>query len=193
MSVETVKYLSKEQVEKVFARITSKRDRAMFALMYLYGLRCTEAARLTFQDLRLEDRRLFVQAAKRGNSGEVSLGNDILRYLRAYLTERGNMPGALFLSRKGGKLSTRQIRRLFEGYAEKMPEDKRHPHVLRHSIAIHMVEQGEDVRLINQHLRQKSMQSTSVYVQIADKKRLEMQERALNGIGIARIESRERG
>jgi site-specific recombinase XerD len=187
MSAETTKYISKEQVEKLLAKIGGKRDRALFALIYLYGLRCTEAARLTLQDLRIEDRRLFVHAAKRGNSGEVVLGADILRLLRAYLTDRGAKPGALFLSRKGGKLSTRQIRRLFAEYAAKLPADKRHPHVLRHSIAVHMVESGEDLRFINQHLRQRSMQSTAVYVQIADKKRLEMQERALSGTGIASI------
>jgi site-specific recombinase XerD len=189
MSAETVKYISKEDVQKVFERIRSKRDRAMFGLMYYYGLRCQESSDLNLQDVRIEDRRIFVHAVKRGNSGEVALTSGIIRLLKAYLTERGTGPGALFVSRNHGRLSTRQIRRLFEGYAEraKLPEDKRHPHVLRHSIAVHMIEQDDDVRVVNVHLRQKSLQSTLVYLQIADKKRLERQERSLSGSGIARL------
>ena len=189
MSVETVKYISKEQVEKLFAKITAKRDKAMFALMYWYGLRCQEVVDLGVHDLRLNDRRLFIHAAKNGESGEVILKPESIKLLKAYLSERRELPGALFVSRKQGRLSTVQVFRLFQGYAiaAKLPVDKRHPHVLRHSIAIHLVEQGEDVRTIKEHLRQKNIENTMIYVRIADKKRLEMQERSLSGTGIARI------
>jgi site-specific recombinase XerD len=189
MSIETIKYCSKTDVERLMSKITSIRDRSMFGTMYFYGLRCQEIIDLSLQDLRIEDRRLFIHAAKGGESGEVILKPELIKLFKNYLTERGNLPGALFLSRNHRGVSRSLVFKLFQGYATaaKLPEDKRHPHVLRHSIAIHLVEQGEDVRSIKDHLRQKNIENTMIYVRIADKRRLEMQERALSGTGIASI------
>ncbi len=196
MNIETIKYLSAKETERVLSKITSTRDKALFTLMYLYGLRCVEAANLNLEDLRLNDGRLYIHAAKKGISGEVVLRKDVKRLLAIYIKERCACNGhtdAIFLSRKSrtgdGRLSTTQIYRLFRKYAEKakLPVYAWHPHVLRHSIAVHMANDGVNPAVVQAHLRHKKLENTMVYYQITDKKRHEFQALALAGESIARI------
>ncbi len=193
------KYISKEDVERVMSKISSARDKALFSLMYFYGLRCREVVTLNMDDLRIRDNRLYVHAAKNGISGEVILTSKTKRYLTAYLKERAvkermlSHCDALFVSRKSktgsGRLSTTQVYRLFRAYAEKakLPKDKRHPHVLRHSVAVHMADSGVDVAVVKEHLRHRKIDTTMIYFQITNRARHELQARALNGRYIAEI------
>ena len=193
---ETIKYLSTTQVEKLLSKIESLRDKTMFALMYLYGLRISEATGIKLDDLRLNDDRMFIRASKNGISGEQVLTKQAKKYLIPYLSQRKKLTDKnksksdiLFLSKKGGRLDNSQVFRLFKEYATiaKIPEDKRHPHVLRHSIAVHMAEDGVPVEYVQTHLRHRRIDNTMVYFQITSKKRHEMQEKALGGDSIARI------
>ncbi len=192
----TYKYISKEDVERVISKIVSKRDRALFSLMYFYGLRCAEAVALNMEDLRLRDNRLYIHAAKSGTSGEVVLTPKTKRYLSAYLKERAQQNGdceAIFVSRKSktgdGRLSTTQVYRLFREYAKKakLPKDKQHPHVLRHSIAVHMADSGVDVAVVKEHLRHRKIDTTMIYFRITSRARHELQAQALAGKYIADI------
>ncbi len=188
MSVETIRYFSPEETKRFFSKIKRKRDRALFFLMYTYGLRCIEAAGLDLEDLRLRDDRLYVHAAKNGKSGEVTLTREAKKVLDIYIKERAQQNGyhdALFLSRKSktadGRLSTTQIYRLFRYYAQKakIPKDKQHPHVLRHSIAVHMADSGVPQEHVKEHLRHRKISSTDDYFEITNKKRHEFQAKAL--------------
>jgi type 1 fimbriae regulatory protein FimB len=192
MATETIKYLTPQQVEKLISKINSPRDKAMFSLMYLYGLRISEATRITLDDLRLKDDRLFIHASKNGISGEQVLTKQAKKYLLPYLKERETMKPfekILFLSKKGGQLTNAQVFRLFQKYSKlaKIPEDKRHPHVLRHSIAVHMAEDDVPVEYVQTHLRHRRIDNTMVYFQITNRKRHEMQQKALNGENIAKF------
>ncbi len=188
MSVATIKYFSPEETTRFFSKIKSTRDRALFFLMYTYALRCVEAAGLDLDDLRMRDDRLYVHAAKNGKSGEVTLTREARNVLEIYLKERAQHTrhhAALFLSRKSktgaGRLSTTQIYRLFRQYAQKakIPRDKQHPHVLRHSIAVHMADGGVPQEHVKEHLRHRKISSTDDYFEITSKKRHEFQARAL--------------
>jgi len=190
------KYISTEDVERLISKITDQRDKALFSLMYLYGLRCIEAVSLNISDLRMRDSRLYVHAAKHGISGEVILSAKAKRALQAYLKERTARNGhcdALFLSRKSktgtGRLSTAQVYRLFRKYAKKakLPQDTWHPHVLRHSVAVHMADSGVDVAVVKEHLRHRKIDTTMIYFQITNKARHELQAKALSGKYIANL------
>ena len=67
---QTIKYLTPTELKKFLNKINKDRDKAMFYLMYLYGMRCSEVVRLTIQDLRLNDNRIFITASKNGISRE---------------------------------------------------------------------------------------------------------------------------
>jgi site-specific recombinase XerD len=198
MPLQTIKYLSPDEVKKLFKKIEGNRDKALFYLMYLYGLRCSEAVGLTMQDLRMNDDRVFIRASKNGISRENILDKTAKKLLSVYLKEREeilkkskvrNEAESLFLSRKLGQLTTTQIYRLYHKYSThaKLPEDKRHPHTLRHSIAVHMADSGVPVERVKDHLRHRKIDSTMVYFQITSKKMLENQAEDLAGEFVVKI------
>jgi integrase len=80
----TVKYLTPTEITKLFSKIKSERDKALFGMMYYYGLRCSEASRLTLKDLRIEDMRIFIQASKNGISGEYALSKEARKLILPY-------------------------------------------------------------------------------------------------------------
>ncbi len=183
---ETVKWLTPAQLETLFSKIEAKRDKALFFAMYTYGLRCIEASRLRLSDVRLEDDRIYINAAKNGKSGEFLLSKKVKRQLVVYLKERGTREGALFLSRKKNNdraLSTMQIYRLFQKYAKKarIPKDRHHPHVLRHSVAVHMADSGVPQEHVRELLRHRKISSTDIYYEITNKKRNEFLAEAWEG------------
>jgi site-specific recombinase XerD len=196
VGLRTIKYLSPDETKRFFAKIVSTRDKALFFVMYTYGLRCLEASLLDLANLRLKDGRLYITAAKHGISGEVVLTREARRVLDAYLKERNKRPAhttALFVSRKSrmtnGRLSTTHIYRLFQQYARqaKLPLDKQHPHVLRHSIAVHMADGGVPQEHVKEHLRHRKISSTDEYYEITNKKRHEFQARALASEFVVKI------
>lgn len=198
MPVQTIKYLTPEEIKRLFTKIEDGRDKAIFYLMYLYGLRCSEVVRLTTQNLRMNDDRIFITASKNGINRENVLDKTAKKLLVRYLKEREkilanskvkNESTVLLLSRKLGNLTTTQIYRLYHGYATKakIPEDKRHPHALRHSIAVHMADSGVPVERVKDHLRHRKIDSTMVYFQITSKKMLENQAQDLNGEFVVKI------
>lgn len=194
---ETIKYFTTPETEKFLSKIVEIRDKAMFCLMYYLGLRCTELVNLKIEDLRLEDGRIFIRAAKNGVSGEYVLPKECKKLIKDYLPIREAkikkmrlQTSTLFISNKGGTLTTRQIHRLFQTYCKKArikDESKHHPHTLRHSIAVAMANSGTPVEVVQIHLRHRKIDSTMVYFQISNQRRHEMQEQALAGAWVARV------
>ena len=94
----TIKYLTQEETARLFSKIKSKRDRAMFNVIYKYGLRASEAGLLKIEDVDLERRRIKIWRLKGGVSGEYGIFSDTARLLKAYLKER-----EVDFMQKGGK------------------------------------------------------------------------------------------
>src|SRR5215831_19209125 len=95
------KYLTQDELQRFFKVITSPRDRALFALIYHYGLRVDEAAALTVEDIDLKNHRIRIRRLKNGMGGEKPLWRHTAKLLRAYLRVRGNVPPYLFIGRQG--------------------------------------------------------------------------------------------
>ena len=79
------KYLTQDELQRFFKVITSTRDRAMFALIYHYGLRVDEAAALTVEDIDLKSHRIRIRRLKNGIGGEKPVWRHTAKLLRAYL------------------------------------------------------------------------------------------------------------
>ncbi len=179
-NLKTIKYLTQEEVSRLFSKIHDKRDRAMFNVVYKYGLRASEVGLLKIDDVDLERRRIRIYRLKGGVSGEYGVFSDTARLLKAYLKTRENdFHSALFLSRKKNALSRKTIDDLFREYARKakLPKDKRHAHTLRHSIAVHMLDAGHTQEEVKDQLGHKYIQTTDVYAAISGRKRQQIHER----------------
>jgi site-specific recombinase XerD len=105
--------------------------------------------------------------------------------LRAWLKVRP-VDGSdyLFTSQKGGRLDRTQFFRVFQAIAEAagLPAEKRHPHVLKHSLASHLIAGNVNLALVRQALGHRSISSTMVYVGTTDAQAAEAVQAALMGV-----------
>jgi len=126
------KYLTQDELRRFFQAIDSSRDRALFAVIYHYGLRVDEATQLTTEDVDLKNHRLRIRRLKNGLGGEKPLWRHTAKPLRAYLRVRTDAGPYLFTGREG-PLKKRRVQDLFTAYAKKAGIEGRSVHALRHN------------------------------------------------------------
>jgi site-specific recombinase XerD len=110
---------------------------------------------------------------------------DEVAALRSWLKVRpADGSGFLFTSQKGGRLDRTQFFRIFQAVAEVagLPAEKKHPHVLKHSLASHLVASNVNLALVKQALGHRSISSTMVYVGTTDAQAAEAVQSALMGV-----------
>lgn len=174
--MENRKYLTSEETTRLFRSITSVRDRAIFRLMYQRGLRASEIGLLTTNDLRLDVGRLYVhrlKGRKKNTSGEYALTAEETSTLKAWMRERGTDTGALFPSNRGTPISRKMLDVLMKRYAGAagIPVELAHCHALRHSCAVHLLENDADIIDVQDHLGHRNITSTTEYAKITNKRR----------------------
>src|SRR3972149_12264130 len=164
-------YMTQEEVKKFLSQISNPRDRALFGLIYHYGLRVTESTLLTINDINLQKHKIFVGRLKGGVSGEKPLWRHTAKLLRAYLRERIPKGLSMFTGREG-PMKKRRIEQLFQIYA-KMANIKNGytVHSLRHSIAVHLLDAGQPLELVQDHLGHRYITNTQVYARISNPRR----------------------
>lgn len=169
-----IKYLDKAELARFFSQITDKRDRALFAAIYHYGLRVTEATLLELEDIDFERGRIYIRRLKGGVGGEKPLFSNTAKLLRAYIQVRQPTGDALFTGRQGN-LGRRRIQQLFKSYMHRAGLDSKYTvHSLRHSIATHLVEAGQDIHFVQDHLGHSNIQNTLIYARMTNKRREEI-------------------
>lgn len=187
-----IKYLETEEVYKLFGAIPKEnlRDRTLFDLIYRHGLRRIEVTWLK-RDW-INNGRIWIKRAKNGISQEYNLHPDSKTLVKLYLAQRGedNNP-YLFVSRESGSknsISRGLIYYLFRKYAEKagIPPDKRFVHILKHSIAVHLLNAGWDIIDVQDWLGHKDIKNTAIYGKISNKRREKQFQILLKSKEIAR-------
>jgi type 1 fimbriae regulatory protein FimB len=178
MDADTIKWLTKSELEAFFKAIPrrtkqGKRDRALFYTIYRHGLRVSEATALRIEDIDSERMRLMVQRQKGSYGGEYPLSPDVWKAIKATLATRDDDNPYLFLSNRGTPLHRSTAFRTFQNYAAEagIPVEKRHPHVLKHSIATHLMESNEDIAVVRDWLGHRNIQNTMVYAKITSRQR----------------------
>src|ERR1700675_175461 len=166
MTTHLPKYLTQDELHRFFAAIPSPRDRALFALVYHYGLRVDEATMLPLEDVDLKNHRIKIRRLKNGLGGEKPLWRHTAKLLREFLRIRQEAGPYLFTGREG-PLKKRQIQNLFARYARAAGIKARSVHALRHSIAVHLLDVGRGIEYVAAHLGHKNIQNTRIYAQIS--------------------------
>jgi len=174
------------------AKERSLRDWAMILLAYRHGLRASEVCGLRFADVNLKDGAVTTARLKGSlrtvqplyaHRGQPLL--DEVTALRSWLKVRpADGSDYLFTSQKGGRLDRTQFFRVFQSVAEAaaLPVEKRHPHVLKHSLASHLIAGNVNLALVKQALGHRSISSTMVYVGTTDAQAAEAVQAALMGV-----------
>lgn len=142
------------------------RDRTMLTLLYHTGMRRTELLQLVAGDVDLHQRHIKVMG-KRGKERLIPVTPEMSGMLMAYLSVRSGLETSetrLFVSARGQALDPRSLYRVVQRHLSTIPGmDQRSPHVLRHTFATHLVEEGADLQAVKALLGHASLASTQVY------------------------------
>jgi len=172
---ETVKFLTQDEIARLFSVIKNKRDRALFLIAYRHGLRASEVGRLIVSDIDFKKLRIMLHRLKGSHSGEHPLQTDEAKSLKAYLRSRKAAIPILFSSNRNDPISRSMLHRLMRTYGStaNLPKDKQHFHVLKHSIATHLLDAGADVRFVQDWLGHANIQNTVIYTYLTSTSREE--------------------
>lgn len=160
--------LSKEEVGLMLKISENKKHKCLLALIYSCGLRRNEVINLRLEDVDKERMQIRIRSGKGDKDRTVQLSPVLLNAMREYYKEY--KPNEwLFEGQKGGKYSAESIFRVVKDTALKAGITKRvYPHILRHSFATHNLEQGIDIRYIQEWLGHESIKTTQQYTHVAN-------------------------
>ena len=164
------------------------RDQAIIELLFSSGLRVSELVNLTLQDLNLKERMMRI-VGKGNKERIVPFSLKTQKTLSVYLentrkqliSDSGNMIGTnyVFLNSRGEKLTTRGVEYILQEIENKTGVTlSLHPHKFRHSFATHLLNQGLDLRTIQELMGHASLSSTQVYTHVSNQKMHDEYEKA---------------
>ena len=161
--------LSKEEVKRILEFSANIKHRAIIALTYSCGLRRSEVINLQLGDIDSDRNVVKIKGAKGKKDRYVQLSPALLNLLRKYY-QKYKPAKWIFEGQNGGPYSAESIVKVIKGAASRAGIHKRvYPHILRHSYATHQLEQGIDIRFIQQWLGHENVQTTQVYTHVSEK------------------------
>jgi tyrosine recombinase XerC len=180
------KFLSKDEVEKILNNVNIEtpagyRNRAILELLWATGMRISELSGLNYGDLNLEQNeiRVFGKGAK---ERIVLVSERAKSYLERYLQNARKLVAIgfdvgelaenspVFINNTGYRLNPKTIRNVINSIVEKIQLPKKvTPHVFRHSFATYLIENGADLRVVQELLGHASISNTQIYTHISTK------------------------
>ena len=160
--------LSKEEVKAILEAPTNLKHRSMLSLIYACGLRRSELLNLTFKDIHTERNLLIVKQSKGKKDRIVPISNKIINLLRDYY-KAYRPKNWLFEGQNGGeKYSEESLAKVLKQSLTKTNIQKPVTlHWLRHSYATHLLENGTDIRYIQELLGHSSSRTTEIYTHVS--------------------------
>src|SRR6202049_4008573 len=161
-----------------------ERDRLMLELLYGCGIRNSELIGINLDDIRFSAEAILIRG-KGKKERYVPFGDSVKAVLAAYLPMRQKMLAerkknipALLVNWRGGRLTTRSVGRIIKkiAVAKGLSPDV-HPHTLRHAFGTHMLEEGADLRAIQEMLGHERLSTTQRYTQLSMKHVLQVYDR----------------
>jgi integrase/recombinase XerC len=163
------------------ATTLSLRDQALLELLYATGIRVSELVALDLHDVDLHSGTLRVQGKGR-RERQVFFGKTAAQALQAYLEVRPSTPPdptALFVNHRGARLSTRGVQLLLKKHCQRTGLPTRtSPHTMRHAFATHLLDNGADLRAIQELLGHQQLSTTQKYTHVSTDRMLEVYDKA---------------
>ena len=170
--------LSEKDIDKIISQIDlskpeGERNRAMLEILYSCGLRVSEMIQLKISDLFFEEG--FIRVTGKGdkqrfvpiNTFTIKLIDQYKDHIRIHIQVQKGFNDTLFLNRRGKQISRNMVFMILKDLVQKAGIDKNvSPHTLRHSFATHLLENGADLRAIQQMLGHESITTTEIYMHL---------------------------
>lgn len=169
------KVLTMQEMEKILSQTLSFRDKAILELLYAAGLRVSELVNLNIINISLDGG--YVRCFGKGSKERlVPIGNEAKLKIKNYLKERDfilrklrKKTEVLFVSEKGERISRQDVYLLVKNLG-KVVNKHITPHTIRHSFATHMLENGADLRVVQELLGHCDVSTTQLYTHISKKR-----------------------
>ncbi|MYL42260.1 MULTISPECIES: tyrosine recombinase XerC [Virgibacillus] len=172
-------FLYKEELKKLFevsdlTKPLGQRDQAILELLYATGMRVSECQQLTIDNIDFFIGTVFVKGKGRkeryipyGKFAEIALETYIQDGRKALLSKSNQATNAVFLNHRGTPITTRGIRNLLNKMVEKAALTVHvHPHKLRHTFATHLLNEGADLRSVQELLGHENLSTTQIYTHV---------------------------
>lgn len=183
-----LEYLTIEEVDRILAlpdkTVKGMRDRALLELLYAAGLRVSEAAAANVGDVNLRI-GLITCSGEHGKARAIPLGRPARAALEDYIYD-GRIKvlrekedhGALFLNYSGQRLTRQGVWKIMKEYGGKAGLDKElSPQILRNSFAVHMIQNGADLKSLQEMLGHEDITATQIYLSAAKNRIKEVYDR----------------
>lgn len=160
--------LSRNEIEKIIESIENRKHKLLISLAYGAGLRVSEAVSLRIRDINSDELTIHLKGAK-GNKDRITIFPEKLKADLAEMMALQHGNEYLFESERGGKLTERTAQMVFEKALKKARIEKEASfHSLRHSFATHLLENGVDVRYVQELLGHQNIRTTQLYTQVTN-------------------------
>lgn len=160
--------LSREEIKKIINSIDNIKHRLLISLSYGSGLRVSEAINLKIKDVNLGELTIHLKNAK-GNRDRITIFPEKLKSDLWKIFALRDMDDYVFASERGGKLTERTAQKIFENAVKRtgISIDATF-HSLRHSFATHLLENGTDVRFVQELLGHQNIRTTQLYTKVTN-------------------------
>lgn len=161
--------LSREEVRALLKRVRHENARMALTAMYACGLRITEAARLSIDDIDGDRKQLWVRFGKGGKDRSAPLPDHVQKLLLAHYDAHGK-GGEWLFPQKEGHIAVDFLQDVFKLARDEAGIRKRAtPHTLRHSYATHLLEIGEDISTVQKILGHADIATTKIYLHLTSR------------------------
>ncbi|MEG0919094.1 MAG: site-specific tyrosine recombinase [Anaerovoracaceae bacterium] len=172
-----IEYLSIEEVDKLLTapenNLKGHRDRAIMELLYATGIRVNEIISADVEDINLRI-GFFTCPGESGKARIVPMGKPAIKAVETYLYDARDMfvknnreEKALFVNYQGERMTRQGLWKILKKYGEKVGiENKITPHILRNSFAVHMVQNGADLKSLQELLGHEDLTATQIYLSV---------------------------
>ena len=161
------KVISKEKIKQMLDECENLKHKLIIQFLYSSGIRLSELLNLKREDIDLDRNIINIRSGKGKKDRITILSNSIKKDLLKYYSKQEFKTKYIFEGRKG-KYSKKSVQKILERVGKKN-KIRVHPHMLRHSFATHLLEQGTDIRHIQKLLGHSDISTTEIYTQVSNK------------------------
>ena len=164
------KVLDEEDIKKIFSRVENLKHRLILYTAYSSGLRVSEVVNIKLTDIHRKSMQIRIEQSKGRKDRMVVMSRKALALMEEYY-KIYRPKEYLFEGQLGGSYSIRSAQMVFKRFKrEANVQIKGGIHLLRHSFATHLLEQGADIRLVQQQLGHNSVKTTQIYTHVTEKR-----------------------
>ncbi|MBI6874909.1 tyrosine-type recombinase/integrase [Clostridium aciditolerans] len=164
-----------KDIQTEFRKTISIRNAAIIELLYCVGIRIGELVNIELNDITLEEQTLLIHGKGRKDRLLFISSTDVINILNTWIIERENLNpkcDALFINKYGDKLSIYSIENIYEKYRQLAGIDtKSTPHYLRHTFATQLLNNGADIRSVQEILGHSSITTTQIYTEVSTERK----------------------